>query len=100
MRIEADGSQFHECPCSAESAYYLVRSHFFAPQLDAPLATMSTKQLKAHTCKSGRLPTEKDSNMAHFDDIGFLLMDVAKMCNVDAARILTGDANRSKFGFA
>ena len=30
--------------------------------------------------------------MAHFDDIGFLLMDVAKMCNVDAARIVTGDA--------
>ena len=30
--------------------------------------------------------------MTHFDDIGFLLMDVAKMCNVDAARIVTGDA--------
>ena len=30
--------------------------------------------------------------MAQFDDIGFLLMDVAKMCNVDAARIVTGDA--------
>ncbi len=30
--------------------------------------------------------------MAHFDEIGFLLMDVAKMCNVDAARIVTGDA--------
>ena len=30
--------------------------------------------------------------MAQFDDIGFVLMDVAKMCNVDAARIVTGDA--------
>ena len=30
--------------------------------------------------------------MAKFDDIGFLLMDVAKMCNVDAARIVEGDA--------
>jgi hypothetical protein len=30
--------------------------------------------------------------VAQFDDIGFLLMDVAKMCNVDAARIVTGDA--------
>jgi hypothetical protein len=30
--------------------------------------------------------------MPPFDDIGFLLMDVAKMCNVDAARIVTGDA--------
>ena len=28
--------------------------------------------------------------MTHFDDIGFLLMDVAKMCNVDAARIVAG----------
>ena len=27
-----------------------------------------------------------------FDDIGFLLMDIAKKCNVDAARIVTGDA--------
>ena len=30
--------------------------------------------------------------MPPFEDIGFLLMDVAKMCNVDAARIVTGDA--------
>jgi hypothetical protein len=30
--------------------------------------------------------------MADFDDIGFLLMDVAKMCNVDAARIVAGDS--------
>jgi hypothetical protein len=30
--------------------------------------------------------------MPPFDDIGFLLMDIAKMCNVDAARIVTGDA--------
>ena len=30
--------------------------------------------------------------MPRFEDIGFLLMDVAKMCNVDAARIVTGDA--------
>ena len=30
--------------------------------------------------------------MTAFEDIGFLLMDVAKMCNVDAARIVTGDA--------
>ena len=30
--------------------------------------------------------------MSQFEDIGFLLMDVAKMCNVDAARIVTGDA--------
>lgn len=25
-----------------------------------------------------------------FEDIGFMLMDVAKLCNVDAARIITG----------
>ena len=31
--------------------------------------------------------------MPPFDDIGFLLMDIAKMCNVDAARIVTGDAH-------
>jgi len=30
--------------------------------------------------------------MSRFDDIGFLLMDVAKKCNVDAARIVSGDA--------
>lgn len=30
--------------------------------------------------------------MPPFDDIGFLLMDIAKMCGVDAARIVTGDA--------
>ena len=30
--------------------------------------------------------------MPRFEDIGFLLMDIAKMCNVDAARIVTGDA--------
>jgi hypothetical protein len=30
--------------------------------------------------------------MPPFDDIGFMLMDIAKMCNVDAARIVTGDA--------
>jgi hypothetical protein len=30
--------------------------------------------------------------MLPFEDIGFMLMDVAKMCNVDAARIVTGDA--------
>jgi len=30
--------------------------------------------------------------MPPFEDIGFLLMDIAKMCNVDAARIVTGDA--------
>jgi hypothetical protein len=30
--------------------------------------------------------------MPPFDDIGWLLMDVAKMCGVDAARIVTGDA--------
>jgi hypothetical protein len=30
--------------------------------------------------------------MQSFADIGFLLMDVAKMCNVDAARIVSGDA--------
>lgn len=30
--------------------------------------------------------------MAQFDDIGFLLMDVAKMCNVDAARIVKEEA--------
>jgi hypothetical protein len=30
--------------------------------------------------------------MPPFDDIGWLLMDVAKMCSVDAARIVTGDA--------
>ena len=35
---------------------------------------------------------EQGSPVAHFDDIGFLLKDVAKMCNVDAARIVTGDA--------
>jgi hypothetical protein len=28
--------------------------------------------------------------MAPFDHIGYLLMDVAKMCNVDAARIVVG----------
>lgn len=30
--------------------------------------------------------------MAEFADIGFMLMDIAKMCNVDAARIVTGEA--------
>ena len=30
--------------------------------------------------------------MPRFEDIGFMLMDVAKMCNVDAARIVTGEA--------
>jgi hypothetical protein len=30
--------------------------------------------------------------MPPFEDIGFMLMDIAKMCNVDAARIVTGDA--------
>jgi hypothetical protein len=30
--------------------------------------------------------------MPPFDDIGFMLMDVARKCNVDAARIVTGDA--------
>ena len=30
--------------------------------------------------------------MPPFEDSGFLLMDIAKMCNVDAARIVTGDA--------
>ncbi len=30
--------------------------------------------------------------MSRFDDVGFLLMDIAKMCNVDAARIVSGDA--------
>ena len=30
--------------------------------------------------------------MPPFEDIGFLLMDIAKMCNVDAARIVTGEA--------
>jgi len=30
--------------------------------------------------------------MPPFDDIGYLLMDIAKMCNVDAARIVSGDA--------
>ena len=30
--------------------------------------------------------------MSSFEDIGFLLMNVAKTCNVDAARIVTGDA--------
>ena len=30
--------------------------------------------------------------MAQFDDIGFLLIDVAKMCNVDTARIVKNDA--------
>ncbi len=36
--------------------------------------------------------------MPPFEDIGFLLMDVAKMCNVDAARIVTGDAMTSSLG--
>jgi len=30
--------------------------------------------------------------MPPFDDIGFLLMDIARKCNVDAARIVTGQA--------
>jgi hypothetical protein len=30
--------------------------------------------------------------MPPFDDIGFLLMDIARKCNVDAARIITGAA--------
>jgi hypothetical protein len=30
--------------------------------------------------------------MQSFADIGYLLMDVAKMCNVDAARIVSGEA--------
>ena len=30
--------------------------------------------------------------MPPFSDIGYLLIDIAKMCNVDAARIVSGDA--------
>ena len=30
--------------------------------------------------------------MSPFADIGFLLMDIARKCNVDAARIVSGDA--------
>jgi hypothetical protein len=36
--------------------------------------------------------TGEGSTVTSFDDIGFLLMDVAKMCNVDAARIVSGEA--------
>ena len=36
--------------------------------------------------------------MADFDDIGFLLRDVARMCHVDAARIVTGDAIAASLG--
>ena len=40
------------------------------------------------------LPIDPPSprTMSPFADLGFLLMDIAKMCNVDAARIVSGDA--------
>lgn len=37
--------------------------------------------------------------MTAFEDIGWLLMDVAKMCGVDAARIVTSDAISDQSGF-
>ncbi len=37
--------------------------------------------------------------MTAFEDIGWLLMDVAKTCGVDAARIVTGDGIQDQSGF-